>query len=197
MQSAYISYEGVSRMQAAGPGPTSPSSLLSSPLLACDEIFIVPGPGLRDTRAHAKPYRSTVPRIFHAGAGASNKSPQKREKVVGPRAEAPATAGRRDEAYGPIERDRFFRLAGAGRSILSARRRDWMMVDVLKEKGEKREKEGKGGENKNRKDKGGGARSASVIGGSRNDRVFSIGSDEKSPRKISRYSVQIRCSLYE
>lgn len=64
MQPAYINYEGVSRMQAAGSGPTSP--LLSSRAMKFSSYW---GPGLRDTRAHAKPYRSTVPRIFHAEAG--------------------------------------------------------------------------------------------------------------------------------
>lgn len=111
MQPAYISYKGISRMQAARAWtrlfslPLSPTLYLSLSLslLACDEIFIVPRPGLRDTRAHAKPYRSAVPRIFHAEAGASNKSPQKREKVVGPRAGASQTTGRRDEARGLID----------------------------------------------------------------------------------------------
>lgn len=43
-QPAYINYEGISRMQAAGPTSPLPLPLSLLSLLACDEIFIVPGP---------------------------------------------------------------------------------------------------------------------------------------------------------
>jgi len=52
-QPAYINYEGVSRMQAAGPGPGPTSPLFSSRAMKFSSCR---GPGLRDTRAHAKPY---------------------------------------------------------------------------------------------------------------------------------------------
>lgn len=105
-----------------GPGPTSPHPtppypippLLSSPLLACDEIFIVPGPGLTGYARSCEtvPIYSPTNLSRRGRRGASNKSPQKREKVVGPRrAEArhvAGTSGSGPHEMGPDRRDRSF-----------------------------------------------------------------------------------------
>jgi hypothetical protein len=94
------------------------------------------GPGLRDTRAHAKPYRSTVPRIFHAcrgRRGASNKSPQKREKVVGPRlSRGPA---RRRHVAGMRPHDRRDRSFGSPAPESPSRHRDWTTLPDARKDG--------------------------------------------------------------
>lgn len=112
-------------MQAAGPGPASP--LLSSRAMKFSSCR---GPGLRDTRAHAKPYRSTVPRIFHAEAGAARatkvRKSEKKLSVLGER------RPRRRPDVGMRPRDR---PIGEIDSLVRRRRRgrDWTMTDVRKE----------------------------------------------------------------
>lgn len=122
MQPAYINYEGVSRMQAAGLGPTSP--LLSSRAMKFSSYR---GPDLRDTRAHAKPYRSTVPRIFHAEAGAARATKvRKSEKKLsvldelGPR----TGAARRDVE---MRLTIVFEINSLARRRRSRCGRDWMV----------------------------------------------------------------------
>jgi len=120
----------------AGPGPTLPHP--SSPLLSSRAMKFSScrGPGLRDTRAHAKPYRSTVPRIFHAcrgRRGASNKSPQKREKVVGPRlSRGPA---RRRHVAGMRPHDRRDRSFGSPAPEPPSRHRDWTTLPDARKDG--------------------------------------------------------------
>lgn len=133
MQPAYINYEGVSRMQAAG--PTSPPFLSLPPFpfslssRAMKFSSCLDPPDLRDTRAHAKPYRSTVPRIFHAEAGAARATKvcksEKKLSVL-------------DELSPRVGRDVDHEMVRPARSILqlrpsaerpTRRSRDWMMQE--------------------------------------------------------------------
>lgn len=86
--------------------PHLPLSLLSLSLLACDEIFIVPGPGLRDTRScETVPIYSPTNLSRRGRHGASNKSPQKRENVVWVLDEtSPRTGGTSPETWTTIVR---------------------------------------------------------------------------------------------
>jgi len=97
MQPVYINYEGISRMQAAGPGPTSP--LLSSRAMKFSSCR---GPQLTGYARSCETVSIYSPtNLSRRGRrGASNKSSQKREKVVGPPTSSNhAPTRRRDETH--------------------------------------------------------------------------------------------------